>query len=111
MDPTIEALTIYPAAWAALLEGLIHGLAYGLAIIASILVIVAALLACLGGRARAAERLVGVTSGAEGAWSFPAPVDPAPVGGRAPHSLGGLVPAVWSQHRTPAGRRRRRSRR
>lgn len=45
MDPTVDVLTIYPAAWAALFQGLAEGLIYGLvgmataAITATVLVV------------------------------------------------------------------------
>ena len=45
MDPTIEMLTIYPAAWAALFQGLAEGLIYDLvgmataAIVATVLIV------------------------------------------------------------------------
>jgi hypothetical protein len=53
MDPTIEALTIHPAAWAALFQGLAQGVAFGAAVIASVLVVTVVLIACFGGRKQA----------------------------------------------------------
>jgi hypothetical protein len=55
MDPTIEALTIHPAAWAALIEGLAEGVAYGSAMVASVLVVAVVLAVSLGGRGEAEE--------------------------------------------------------
>jgi hypothetical protein len=43
MDPTIDVLTIHPAAWAALLEGLARSLIYGLTIIATLVVVMTTL--------------------------------------------------------------------
>jgi hypothetical protein len=60
MDPTVAALTIYPAAWAALFHGLAEGIAVGLAAAASIAVIVTAVVGSLGGRARVEEAVDGL---------------------------------------------------
>ena len=60
MDPTVAALTIYPAAWAALFQGLAEGLTYGLATVASGALIVTAVVGGLGGRARAEVTVDGV---------------------------------------------------
>jgi hypothetical protein len=67
MDPTIEALTIHPAAWAALFRGLAEGIAYGLAIVASVMVVTTVLLGWLGGRSRAEETLDGLAEGEQAA--------------------------------------------
>jgi hypothetical protein len=48
MDPTIEVLTIHPAAWAALFQGLAEGIAYGLAIGATLIVAAVALVSWRG---------------------------------------------------------------
>ena len=79
MDPTIEALTIHPAAWAALFQGLAEGIAYSLAIVASGLVASTALLGRISQPPRADE---------------------------APHASGTSVPALIVQRRTQATRRR-----
>lgn len=83
MDPTIEALTIHPAAWAALLQGLAEGVAYGAAAIGSILVVTVVSIACLGGRKAAADDLH-------------------------PAGEGGIVPTIWGAPRVTGARRRRR---
>jgi hypothetical protein len=57
MDPTVAALTIYPAAWAALFQGLAEGIAFGLAAAASVAVIVTAVVGSLGGRERVQETI------------------------------------------------------
>jgi hypothetical protein len=93
MDPTIEALTIYPAAWAALFQGLAEGIAYGLASIAGVLVVSVVLIACLGGRQQAE--------------SAPAPLMPEPRAG-AVSDLDGLVPLVLAPRRPICARRCRR---
>src|SRR5262249_20672552 len=108
MDPTVEALAIYPAAWAALFQGLADGLAYGLAIVASLLVLTVVLAACLGGN-DASERP---------AAAAPAPVVAPTANGvlagtvpyRAPGELDGVVRLVWGPRRPRATRRRRRPR-
>src|SRR6266511_1217319 len=106
MDPTIEALTIYPAAWAALLQGLVEGVAYGAAVVASVLVVTVVLIACLGGRKQAEEALDGPAEqvvapvaepGLGTAAVFSAPLDP-----------GVVVPMVWEPRRVHATRRPRR---
>lgn len=94
MDPTIEALTIYPAAWAALFHGLAEGIAYGMAIIASVLVVSVVLTACLGGRRQSEDDAL-------------APRTPEPRAS-APHDLSGLVPLVLAPRRPVCARRRRR---
>lgn len=48
MDPTIEVLTIYPAAWAALFQGLAEGLIYGLVGIATAAIVATVLIVTLG---------------------------------------------------------------
>ncbi len=98
MDPTIEALTIHPAAWAALLQGLAEGVAYGAAAIGSVLVVTVVSIAGLGGRKaaegdldRAPEPQIAV-AGPEGES----------------RDLGGIVPTVWGTPRVTGARRRRR---
>ena len=102
MDPTIEALTIHPAAWAALFQGLAQGIAYGLAIVASVLVVIVAVVGCVGGRKRAEATLDSV------AVPFGEQILIAATPQAAPRELRGLVPMVWTQHRAHATRRRRR---
>lgn len=94
MDPTIEALTIYPAAWAALFHGLAEGIAYGMAIIASVLVVSVVLSACLGSRRQTED-------------DRPAPRTPEPRAGALP-DLSGLVPLDLTPRRPVCARRRRR---
>jgi hypothetical protein len=101
MDPTIEALTIHPAAWAALFQGLAEGIAYGLAVVASVLVVIVAVVGCFGGRKQAEETLDHV------AVPFGEQVLVAAAPRPAPRELRGLVPMVWTQHRVHATRRRR----
>ena len=48
MDPTIEVLTIYPAAWAALFQGLAQSLIYGLVGVATIAILLTVLTVTLG---------------------------------------------------------------
>ena len=48
MDPTIEVLTIYPAAWAALFQGLAEGLIYGLVGIATAAIAATVLIVTVG---------------------------------------------------------------
>jgi hypothetical protein len=93
MGPTIEALTIYPAAWAALVHGLAEGIAYGLAIIASVLVVSVVLIVGFGGR-RQTE-----------AASAQRPPEPH---ASALSELDGLVPLVLAPRRSVCARRRRR---
>ena len=88
MDPTIEALTIHPAAWAALFQGLAEAIAYSLAVFASILVGIVALFGWFGSRPDAEE----------------APA--APAIGDAPRGLGGIGPVLVIQGQTHATRRR-----
>jgi hypothetical protein len=79
MDPTIEALTIHPAAWAAFLQGLADGVAYGVAVVAGGLVVIVVSIACLGGRKSAEDDLDAATE-----------------------------PMVWGPRRSQGARRRRR---
>ena len=88
MDPTIEALTIHPAAWAALFQGLAEAIAYGLAVFASILVLMVALFGWLGNRAGADE----------------SPAAPALPG--LPSGLGSLGPVLLVQQQVRVARRR-----
>ena len=88
MDPTIEALTIHPAAWAALFQGLVEALAYTLAVVASLLLVMAALFGWLGNRA--------------GAEESPAALALA----EAPRGLGSLGPVLLVQRQARATRRR-----
>ena len=88
MDPTIEALTIHPAAWAALFQGLAEAIAYGLAVLAGILVLMVALFGWLGHRPDAEEVPTG-----------PAIVD-------ATRALGGLLPTLAVRHQAHVARRR-----
>jgi len=88
MDPTIEALTIHPAAWAALFQGLAEAIAYSLAVLAGILVVMVALFDWLGHRPDAEEAPAG-----------PALVD-------ATRGLGGLLPTLAVQRQVPVARRR-----
>ena len=88
MDPTIEALTIHPAAWAALFQGLAEAIAYGLAVLASILVLMVALFGWLGHRPDAEE----------------APAGPALP--RIPSGLASLGPVLLVQHQVRVARRR-----
>ena len=92
MDPTIEALTIHSAAWAALLQGLAEGVAWGVAVVASVPVVTVVAIACLGGRQAAGDGEDQTTEPADGA----------------PSSLSGIVPTVWAAGRTHGVRRRRR---
>lgn len=48
MDPTIEVLTIYPAAWAALFQGLAESLIYGLVGMATAAIVATVLIVTLG---------------------------------------------------------------
>lgn len=48
MDPTIEVLTIYPAAWAALFQGLAEGLIYGLVGVATAAIVATVLIVTMG---------------------------------------------------------------
>ena len=48
MDPTIEALTIYPAAWAALFQGLAEGLIYGIVGMATAAILATVLIVTMG---------------------------------------------------------------
>jgi hypothetical protein len=98
MDPTIEALTIYPAAWAALFQGLAEGIAYGMAIIASVVVVSVVLTACLGGRRQTVCAPTPRT---------PESLTPEPRAS-ALSELSGLVPLVLAPRRPACARRRRR---
>jgi hypothetical protein len=51
MDPTVDVLTIYPAAWAALFQGLAEGLVVGLVGFASVALVATVLAVCLSGLA------------------------------------------------------------
>ena len=88
MDPTIEALTIHPAAWAALFQGLAEGIAYGLAGIASTLVVIAAVLVWFGGQSRGEE---GANSRAEQVAEQPPAVE-YPLAAYVSPSLNDLAP-------------------
>jgi hypothetical protein len=100
MDPTIEALTIQPAAWAALFRGLAEGIAYGLAVAASVAIGVGAVLDWLGGRGRSEVTLDGLASTAvEGASTLWRP-------GVDPRRQPGIVTVVWSQRQARTTRRR-----
>ena len=48
MDPTIEVLTIYPAAWAALFQGLAEGLILGLVGVATVAIGVTVIIVSMG---------------------------------------------------------------
>jgi hypothetical protein len=49
MDPTIDVLTIYPAAWAALFQGLAESLIYGIVGMATAAITATVLVVTLGG--------------------------------------------------------------
>jgi len=55
MDPAIQALTIRPADWAALLGGIVEGISYDFAAIACIGVAMAVLTSAFGRRTEAAQ--------------------------------------------------------
>jgi hypothetical protein len=93
MDPTIEALTIYPAAWAALLQGLVDGVVFGAAVIASVLVVTVVLIACLGGRSETKDGLDEVAEEVVAHVAEP----------RAP---GSVMPMAWGPRQLHATRRR-----
>lgn len=48
MDPTVDVLTIYPAAWAALFSGLAEGLIFGLVGLATAALVLTVLAVALG---------------------------------------------------------------
>lgn len=48
MDPTVDVLTIYPAAWAALFAGLAEGLVFGLVALSTAALVVTVLAVILG---------------------------------------------------------------
>ena len=100
MDPTIQTLTINPAAWTALIDGFVAGLGLGIAGLACLVVIAAALIACLG---RCSDQ---TGSSLEGLAS-PVWQSAALLGTTAPHELRGIVPVVTSPCALQAGRRRR----
>jgi len=104
MDPTIEALTIHPAAWAAFLQGLAEGVAYGVAVVAGGLVVIVVSIACLGGRQSADDDLDGATGPVVTPVTEPGLAVAAAA--TAPRSLGGIVPMVWGASRVHGVRAR-----
>ena len=88
MDPTVDVLTIYPAAWAALFQGLAEGLIYGLVGVASVAIAATVLTVTVGGCCAAR------------------PV-PGGLAGPSASQLATIVPAAWRPARQQARRRRR----
>jgi hypothetical protein len=109
MDPAIQALTIGPADWAALLGGFVEGLGYDVGILVCIAVLGAALCTILGRR--------GVSAVASGDDRDAAAWQPAPLSAVQPEVTGRVVLvasgpyAVWLGHRQHRCARRRVSRR
>ena len=101
MDPTIQALTINPADWTALIDGFVEGLGVGITGLACLVVIAAALIACLGRRSDQ-------TGSPRETLASPVWQSAALLGTTAPHELRGIVPMVTSPCALQAGRRRRR---
>jgi len=101
MDPTIQALTINPADWAALIDGFVEGLGFGIVGLACLVVIAAALIAGLGRRSDQ-------TGSSLDDLASPVWQSAALLGTTAPHELRGVVPMVTGPCALQAGRRRRR---
>jgi len=105
MDPTIEALTIHPAAWAALFQRLAETIAYSMAVVATILVAIVALFGWLGNRPDAEEAPAAPTIGSTPRGPVDAPRGPVD----APRGLGVIGPVLLIQRQTHAARRRPRT--
>jgi hypothetical protein len=96
MDPGIQALTIRPADWAALLDGFVEGLSYELGVLVCLAVLGAVLFAILGRRsvapAASAKEQAGV------AWQ------PAALGAGRPQLSGSVVLVASGPYAARPGR-------
>ncbi|MGE3271643.1 MAG: hypothetical protein AB7P40_23025 [Chloroflexota bacterium] len=90
MDPAVDVLTIYPAAWAALFQGLAEGLTYGLVGVASAILLAAVVTSALSRRYMVGPTLESLAE-------------------TSPDGLDSIVPAVYRPIRQHGRRRRRRA--
>lgn len=97
MDPAIQALTIRPADWAALLEGFVEGLSYEFGVLVCIAVLGAVLFAILGRRSVAPEASAEEPAGP--AWQA------APFGVARPQLSGSVVAVASGPYAVRLGRR------
>jgi hypothetical protein len=106
MDPAIQALTIRPADWAALLGGIFDGLSYDLVAIACIGALMLACRAAFGRRGTTLEALAGEHSRPV------SNVDLVRISGPlVDRDLRGVVPVMGGSYSVQYGRQRRNARR
>ena len=99
MDPAIQALTIRPADWAALLGGFLEGLGFELAALGCVAVLGTALFAILGRRGGASE-----TQSADSTASI---WQPAPTAATQAQATSGVVLVASGPYAVRPGRRQR----
>jgi hypothetical protein len=116
MDPAIQAFTIRPSDWAALLGGVVEGLSYDLAAITSIGVMMAVLMAAFGRRGRTPEPVETATAATDrpdSIWFGEVMQVPGPLPARSQHSVVLIASgpyAIQLGRRNPRTRRRARRR-
>ena len=111
MDPSIQALTIRPSDWTALLSGVVEGLSYDLAAIACVGVLMAVFMAAFGRRGGTRESVATVPAVAD----RPGPIWPGDVmhfpGPRPSPGQHGVVLITSGPYAVQPGRQNPRTRR